>query len=345
MVIPMDQYSATLGNLGDKLKEYGFAILPCLLDPDEIAEFQCSMWDYLEHLTQLWNRPINRTDKLSWKLINKLNFGEIIFGFWNSGHCQMAWNIRQNPKVINVFAHLFNCHIEDMLCSFDAASIILPPEVKGGFWREESSSLWHTDQSHLNNNLVGYQSWVTAFDVNEGDATLAVLKSSHRYRNEFLDAFPDTNLTRKFYALNSDELEFYKSSQGCTEILVTCPAGSMVIWDSRTIHYGIEPSIERIYRNIRCVSYVSYCNRAECGGGGGGGGVYNEDGNDDYNAIMKTRQDGFANLETSNHDPIKMTFKPTQPHENAFEDLDITPITEPQLTLLGKCLIGHRIAR
>ena len=35
--------------------------------------------------------------------------------------------------------------------------------------------------------------------------------------------------------------------------MIKCPAGSLVLWDSRTIHCAKEPEIKRHQPNYRCV--------------------------------------------------------------------------------------------
>ena len=43
---------------------------------------------------------------------------------------------------------------------------------------------------------------------------------------------------------------------------VTCPKGSLVLWDSRIIHCGVESVRGREKQNFRAVCYVSYGPRA-----------------------------------------------------------------------------------
>ena len=45
-------------NFKDKLKRYGVAIIPGILNNDEIIEFRNGIWDYLEHITINFNKPI-----------------------------------------------------------------------------------------------------------------------------------------------------------------------------------------------------------------------------------------------------------------------------------------------
>jgi len=104
---------------------------------------------------------------------------------WGIGHAQFNWDIRQNPKVVNIFAKLWDVNNKDLVTSFDGASIHFPSEeTKSGWYK--GKDWFHTDQSYTRNDLECYQSWVTAYDVNEGDDTLAFLEKSHKdFANHF----------------------------------------------------------------------------------------------------------------------------------------------------------------
>lgn len=56
-------------------------------------------------------------------------------------------------------------------------------------------------------------------------------------------------------------MEFF-NNKGCYEVKISCPKGSIVLWDGRTIHYGAEPMSTRRQPNVRCVTYVSYLPRS-----------------------------------------------------------------------------------
>ena len=95
------------------------------------------------------------------------------------GQSQFVWDIRQNEKVIDVFKTIWGT--DDLLCSFDGASFHFPPELTNRGWFRK---LWyHTDQSYLTPDFKCIQSWVTAYDVNTGDATLSFMDKSHKFHS------------------------------------------------------------------------------------------------------------------------------------------------------------------
>ena len=55
-----------------------------------------------------------------------------------------------------------------------------PEETNRGWHR---STWYHTDQSYLRPDFECVQDWVTAYDVDEGDATLAFMEKSNIYHD------------------------------------------------------------------------------------------------------------------------------------------------------------------
>ena len=64
--------------------------------------------------------------------------------------------------------------------------------------------------------------------------------------------------------LNEDEKRFYIEEKSCLHNRIKCPKGSLVLWDSRTIHCGSEALKTRTTPNFRNVVYVCYEPRARC---------------------------------------------------------------------------------
>jgi ectoine hydroxylase-related dioxygenase (phytanoyl-CoA dioxygenase family) len=313
------KYITNKQNIKHTIEKYGVAIIPNILNEEECIEMQNEMWNYLEHLTQKWSISIDRLNDETWYQIKYLIGNNIIFNFWNIGHSQMAWNVRQNPKIVNIFAKFYNVYPDELVASFDASSIYFPPEITESEWYENVDDWYHTDQSFVNNKFSNLQSWVTAYDVEEGDATLSFFESSHLFHKIVAEEFNIQN-TSNFYRLNNKELEFYKNY--CLEKRIICPRGSLVLWDSRTIHFGMNPSQNRKNPKIRCISYLCYAPKI----------------NIDIDSIDK-RIDAFNNLKTSNHDPINITFKPILT-EKDFKECKITRINTPIISKLGLKLIG-----
>jgi hypothetical protein len=182
--------------------------------------------------------------------------------------------------------------------------------------------LWlHCDQSYTHNDFKTAQSWVTGPPVNEGDATLAILEGSHKYHKEFATRF---NMTKnvQWTKLTKDQVTFYKECN-CEFNRIQCPAGSLVMWDSRTIHCGVEAEKSRIEPNFRAIVYVCYAPRSKITA-----------------TNIQKRQKAFEVMRATIHDPInpKLFGKKTQTYGKPLPE--ITPIEKPNLTEFGLKLAG-----
>jgi len=319
-----DKYITTPQNLKHTLNQYGVAIIPNVLTMEECEEMRSGMWDYLEHITQHLTVPINRNNPESWRSFDKLFFKHsMLLQQFSVGHMNISWKLRQNLKIVDIFALLWNVNREDLLVSFDGASFHFPPETTNKGWFRNKNWL-HTDQSYTRNNLECIQSWVTANDVNAGDATLTFLEGSHLYHKDFAKKFKITD-TSDWYKLQDDlQYKFYTSEKQCPRVSIKCSKGSIVFWDSRTIHMGQEPLKERLVPNIRFVIYLCYTPR-----------------NKATDESIKKKIKYFEDMRTTNHWPHKPKLFPITPQTYGAKMPKIEPILPPDVNELGRRLIGY----
>lgn len=253
------KYQTDATRLKKTLEKYGVAIIPSVLSHSETEGMKNGMWDSLEHITQKMETPLSRDDQTTWRSFYELfPLHSMLLQHWQIGHAQFVWELRQNPKIIEIFRKFWGT--DDLLVSFDGVSFHLPPEVTKKGWFQTSSKWLHTDQSYTRNGFECMQSWVTAYDVNEGDATLTFLEKSHLYHGEFAETFGITEKSNWYKLEDEEHVSFYKN-KGCKQKSIRCPAGSMVFWDSRTIHAGQEAVKGRENQNIRNVVYLCYMPR------------------------------------------------------------------------------------
>jgi hypothetical protein len=325
----MDKYSdcsiyySNLSNVKETLNKYGVAIIPSLLDDNEIKKFREGGWNYLEHITQNFKKPIKRDDPKSWRSFYDLSpLHSMLVQAWNIGQAQFNWDLRQNEKILNVFSTLWNVNKEDLLTSFDGASFHFPPEKTNRGWYRKS---WlHCDQSFSNSNFECIQSWVNAYPINKGDATLEVLVGSHKHHANFAKKFKLQNQKIEWYKLTDEQVNYYLNDVNCKNIKISCPAGSMVLWDSRTIHCGTEPLKTRDKANLRLVSYICMTPRAKS-----------------TPANIKKRIKAYEELRTTTHVPHKTKLFPKGPRYYGGPQITITPINKPNVTEIGKKIIGY----
>jgi ectoine hydroxylase-related dioxygenase (phytanoyl-CoA dioxygenase family) len=316
-----EKYVCTKETLKHTIDNYGVAIIPNVLDESECNKMVSMIWDFFEHISQKWETPINRNDEKTWREFYKLYpLHSMLIQHWGIGHAHASWDVRQNMNIIEIFAHFWNCQVEDLLVSFDGLSFNLPPEITKKGWNR-GNTWYHTDQSFTINEFKCIQSFITGLDINEYDATLSFMEGSNKYHHEFKNHY---NITDKsdWYKLTKEQETFYYN-KGCHIKNVKCPKGSLVFWDSRTIHCGIEADKKRTVPNIRAVIYLCYMPRNLC---------------DEKN--LKKKQNAFNELRTTNHYPCKIKLFAKEPRSYGGMMPTITPIESPVLTNLGKKLAG-----
>jgi ectoine hydroxylase-related dioxygenase (phytanoyl-CoA dioxygenase family) len=310
----------------DKVKEwvdqYGVAVVKGVLDKDEIKDMRDGMWSYLEHTTQKFEKPIKKDDPSSWVEYQKLYpKHSMLLQQYQVGHSKFVWNIRENPRVVDIFSKIWSTKPEDLLTSFDGASFHFPPEETNRGWYRQT--WYHTDQSYLRPEFECIQSWVTGYDVDEGDATLAFMEGSNKYHREFQEV-NNINDKSDWYKHSSEEQKFYED-KGCGEKRIKCKAGDMVFWDSRTIHCGTEAVRMRDKPNLRNVVYVCMTPREKV-----------------TDANLRKKMKAFNELRMTSHWPHKPKLFPKNPRTYGGPLPNVTEIEKPELTELGKRIAGFK---
>lgn len=314
------KYVTDFDNFVDVLKKYGVAVIHGVLNDQEIEEMKDGMWKYLEHITSKFETPIDRNNKETWSEIFKLlPLHSFLMQHWGMGHAQVCWTLRQNPKIIKYFEKLWGT--DDLLVSFDGASFHMPPEITDmGSYK---NNVWyHTDQRLSDSEFRCIQSWVTAFDVNPGDATLTILEGSHNLHAEFAKAFGKTNMNSDWYKYSNEQVKWFLD-RGCEIKSITCPVGSLVMWDSRLGHCGKESLPDRAKPNFRCVIYLCYTPRAFS-----------------TPELLQIKRNAFTQKRTTSHWPHRPKLFPVLPRAKGQTIPNIVDIPDPVLTPLGLKLAG-----
>lgn len=315
-------YNCTTQNLMQTLNMYGVAVIPNVLTGEECDSDIKSLWKELGELTSDMSLPLKMNDKKTWKTLYELYpLHSMLIQHFGIGHLQTSWNIRQNKKISKIFAQIHKCKQNELLVSFDGLSLHLPPEdTKKGWYR--GSKWYHTDQSPEHNELC-IQGMITLYDVNENDATLSVLEGSHKYHDSFFKT-KTGNFKSDWYKLNKDlnETEYFEN-KGCKPVCIKATKGSLILWNSKTFHQGIEPQKERLQRNTRLVIYVCMSPKSWA-----------------TEATLKKKQKAFDEQRTTSHWPHRPKLFPTKPqtYGKALPNVKVLPM--PVLSDHGKRLAG-----
>jgi len=315
------KYITTKETLRETIDTFGVAIIPNVLSDEECTATVNGIWDFFEHITQAWEVPIKRSVELSWKGLYKLYpMHSMLVQHWGVGHAHVSWDLRQNEKIVDIFAHFWKCAPHDLLVSFDGLSFNLPPEVTKRGWNKQNT-WYHTDQTYTANEFKCIQSWVTGLDVNDGDATLSFMEGSNKFHKECGETFKITD-KKNWYKLTKEQEAFY-IAKGCSYKNIKCPKGCLVVWDSRTIHCGVEAIKTRLQPNFRAIVYLCYMPREVCS-----------------KANLKKKQKAFEELRTTSHWPSNPTLFGKSPRTYGGELPVITPINPPPMNGLGMRLAG-----
>ena len=251
------EFTTTMENVEEikrLLDVNGFAIIKDVLNSDECGEIIDGVWDSMEKITADVDVPLNRRDPRTWATIKTQENLRNIYKFHGIVHADFFWKLRQHPKVLRIFSHLYGCRPEELLVSFDGLSMQTPPEYSNRGWFR--SCWYHVDQSYTRPKRECFQGWITARDVYPGDFTTGFFVGSHKSFGEFGERFGKTNKTDFNKIVTNEEMKFYESRHD--QVLITCPAGSLVVWDSRLVHSGFEPRKERQNPSFRTVCFLSY---------------------------------------------------------------------------------------
>jgi hypothetical protein len=325
------KYETTIDGLRETLTKYGVAIIPNVLTPEECKQMEDGMWNSLETITKKFEVPINRKKPKTWdSFYDLMPTHSMLLQHWKIGHAQFVWDLRQNQKVLDIQENFWGVDAKDLLVSFDAASFHIPPEVTNRGWLQTTPfnkgqirGWLHTDQSYTRNNFECVQTWVTALDVNEGDATLTFLEGSHAYHGEFAEKFGVEDKSDWYKLSTQEEHDFYKVEKNCKQMAIKCPAGSQVFWDSRLIHSGQEPVKGRTKPNFRCIVYLCYTPKYLAS-----------------KKMIEKKQKYFNEMRMTNHWPHKITVFGESPRTYGQDLPPITYLPRPNVSNIGKSLAG-----
>jgi hypothetical protein len=293
----MEQFTvSSAGDLDECLQENGIAILPGVLQPGECEALKASLWEGLGYITSRWEKPLRRGDLSSWVGLHDLDpTCSQRLQHWQVGHLQAAWNVRQHPRVQAAFATLWGVPPTELLCSIDGISVHLPPELTG---RGYGESKLHCDQAFTRPERDAVQGWVNANAISEGDATFTFLRRSHRFTEAAAERFPSLCTDR--CPLSSEMIRFYASECGSELHRITCPAGSLVLWDSRTVH-GMCGSVRGAEPAEMYLIYVCMTPRAKA-----------------TVASLSKLRTAFYEMRMTGHSPHRPELRPRQPRRSGL---------------------------
>ena len=315
-------YYCDLEDVLEQLKKYGVAVIKNIINENECNEYINKAWKNFNTLTSKMKNPIQQDKPETWKTFYKLYpLHSMLLQHWGVGQWDFLWDIRCNKNVIDVFTKIWNCENNDLLTSFDGFSFHLPPEQTDRGWYRGNDWL-HTDQSSEKKELYTVQGFVTLYNINKHDASLCIFEGSHKSHEAF---FKDHNITIKkdWFRLEKKTQYEYLKNKGHEQKCVLAEKGSIILWDSRLFHQGIEPQREREIPNTRLIVYTCMTNR-----------------NRARPCDLKKKQKAFNEQRMTTHCPHKPILFSKTPRTYGNELPKITMLPKVKLNEIGKRLAG-----
>ncbi len=316
-----DEFRCSDGEEARKMLElYGVAVISSAIDADECRRMNDGMWDAVELLTSTCDVPVTRDDPSSWHGFYALNpHHGMLVQYYGLSHAQYAWDVRQNVNVHKLFASVLRDN--QLVVSMDGVSVHLPPEKTGR--RVEDAPKLHVDESPTDSKkhtVTTIQGYVTANEVEEGDATLTVLTNSHAMRRKYLEAFPPMS-KKKWYPVDDAQREWFVQN-GCEQKHILSRPGDLVLWYSTTVHSGMESNPQRKNPKIRNVVYVCMHPKKFL-----------------TEKIGAKRRFYFDTLRTTTHHPTRVNVFAKLPYTPGRPEVKVASLSPPILTVHGQSLI------
>lgn len=265
------------------LEELGVCVIPQLLSASETEVLYERVWH--EFIEKAWPN-CRLDDRSNWKEEFPMhNLYGVFAG--PAGQIQVMWDLRQDPRIVDVFAQVWNT--KELIVSMDGLSIMCPLEIREGYvmpWPHvDQTIVRHTDEITYNTHPpIGFvsesplktkpftiQGQFLFEDSFEGDGGFYCIPKSHLRFDEFaptletIAAMPpseEKRIARNQYCLRDSfgGLTDENGNPYCKK-QIQAPKGSLILWDSRTVHWNQHASKDRPNRSVpkvRMVGYLSY---------------------------------------------------------------------------------------
>lgn len=246
------------------LEEQGYCVIPEVLSTSEAKALYERVW--YEFIEKAWPK-CKMDDRSHWKEEFPIHDQYGIFK-GPAGQIQVMWDLRQDPRIVDVFAEVWNTN--DLVVSMDGISLMCPPEIrKGSFdpWPHvDQSNIVFVSESLLKTNPYTIQGQFLFEDSFDGDGGFYCIPKSHLRFDEFAPQLKEEANIASWTYNNKFLMDFFshaKDELGNAYSMkhITAPRGSLILWDSRTVHWNQSPSENRPPSEnprVRMVGYLLY---------------------------------------------------------------------------------------
>ena len=222
--------------IAQQLAAVGVVIVTGVLEPTEISDAIDKM--------QAWQQSV---PDYGWLHANLDPHG--VHKFHQAGHQEFAWAIRLNTRVRRTFAHLHGVSdVSNGLVASMDGSCYIPSDN-----RKVDNCWLHTDQAPKQQGRRCIQGFVSLTSNTSTGPTFVCVPCSHLVHRAYFVAQGMGAGGSNFQKIERRHVDALRPGQ---KVALDVPAGSLVLWDSRTFHqnqYGLPGNGQE-----RRVQYVCY---------------------------------------------------------------------------------------
>ncbi|KAJ5621819.1 hypothetical protein N7528_005051 [Penicillium herquei] len=240
----------------------GWAIVPETIPKEKALHYASEAYSWLES----WGLGYQRSDPSTRKEENlPFTHRNGIFNRYGVAHEQFVWDLRSEESLVDKFAQIWGT--DELLVSYGADMLttifkdglnLSLPEAERPKTHPIFAPWSHVDQSPLRSNLQCVQGIMNLLPNGPEDGGLMVLEGSSKL---YADVWKHFDHKKGENGWNTWEQQFldeemcsWLESKGCKWVKVCAGPGDLLLWDSRTVHYGAAPSST----NDRFAAYVCY---------------------------------------------------------------------------------------
>jgi hypothetical protein len=198
------------------------------------------------------------------------------------GQLRALWKIRQDPRVVQAFSEAWGLAPDQLLTSMDTFAMIpaglesqLKDTEEGERQLIDSWTHWDENNKRPHDRIHTLQGMLVLVDCSgPRDGGLLTYPMSHHVHQRYLASVAYDGV-KDYFVIGSEQLRALRSDcraflpddhplKNSTEPVtleptrIAVPAGSLVLWNSRTAHRGVSPlsTPDQPSTKDRCVAYI-----------------------------------------------------------------------------------------
>lgn len=240
------EFVGPYGDFRDELQSQGYVVIKGAIPPEKARYYQQKAFEWLKS----FDSTLDLDKPSTWKTAD-LPVQTILNTYENYGviHERFMWEARMEPGVLDAFAKVWGTN--ELLVSFDSLNITLPN------FKPARAPWPHIDQAPRKRGLHCVQGIINLSHAGSEDGSLVVIPGTQAVVEEFFDTKTDpaTWEWKDNRHFSEEEMDWFRA-RGLNPVKVLAEPGDLILWDSRTVHWGGEPTNKS--DTIRTVIYAAY---------------------------------------------------------------------------------------